>query len=125
MGTEGVSSDKTQTVDQYIDQFPVDVQAVLRTLRTTILMAVPQCVESIAYGMPAYKLNKKPLLYFGAFTHHVGLYATPTGHAAFAAKLAGYKQGRGSVQFPFSQPIPCDLIAEIAQFRAQHILCQK
>ncbi len=49
--------------------------------------------------MPAYKLNGKPLVYFAGYENHVGLYATPSGHAAFEKELSEYKQGKGSVQF--------------------------
>jgi len=44
--------------------------------------------------MPAYKLKGKPLLYFAGYKNHIGLYATPSGHSAFAKELAGYKQGK-------------------------------
>jgi uncharacterized protein YdhG (YjbR/CyaY superfamily) len=70
--------------------------------------------------MPAYKLNGRPLVYFAAFKNHIGLYATPSGHAAFAEELSRYKQGRGSVQFPLSEPLPFDLIARIVKFRAEN-----
>lgn len=69
------------------------------------------------YGMPAYKLNKKPLVYFGGYEKHIGFYATPTRHERFKNALAGYKQGKGSLQFPQNQALPLDLIAEIVKFR--------
>ena len=107
-----------ETVDAYIQSFPEDVQAVLNQFRKTIKQHAPAAEESISYGMPAYKLNGKPLVYFAAFKNHIGFYATPTGHEAFAKDLAVYKQGKGSVQFPFNQPMPLPLISEIVKFRA-------
>jgi uncharacterized protein YdhG (YjbR/CyaY superfamily) len=59
------------------------------------------------------------LVYFGAYKNHIGLYATPGGHSAFADELSGYKQGKGSVQFPLNQPLPLDLIARIVEFRVE------
>ncbi|MFV0269258.1 MAG: iron chaperone, partial [Draconibacterium sp.] len=76
-------------------------------------------VESIAYGMPAYKLNKKPLVYFAAYARHIGFYATPSGHQEFASELSVYKQGKGSVQFPIDEPLPTDLIRRIVAFRVK------
>jgi uncharacterized protein YdhG (YjbR/CyaY superfamily) len=67
--------------------------------------------------MPAYKLNGRPLVYFAGFKNHIGFYATPTGHEAFKKELSGYKQGRGSLQFPLNQPVPYDLIEQIVLFR--------
>ncbi len=114
-------NDKPATIEAYIQTFPTDVQQVLQTIRRTIRGVAPDAVESIAYGLPAYKLAGKPLVYFGGYKNHIGLYATPTGHSAFADELSKYKQGKGSVQFPLSEPIPLDLIERIVQFRVGEI----
>ena len=108
-----------KTVDEYIESFPSDIQILLQQIRETVTKSAPQADEAISYGMPAYKLNGKPLVYFAAFKNHVGFYATPTGHAAFAEKLSKYKQGKGSVQFSLNEPMPLDLIAEIVEFRVR------
>lgn len=106
-----------QSVDDYIASFPAETQEILQHIRLIIRGNAPDAVESIAYGMPAYKTNKKPLVYFAGYPNHIGFYATPTGHEQFAKELSRYKQGKGSVQFPIDQPIPYDLIAKIVQFR--------
>ncbi|TAK35957.1 MAG: hypothetical protein EPO28_13985 [Saprospiraceae bacterium] len=108
--------EKAKNIDLYIAGFPKEVQLILKQVRATIMAAAPKASETIAYAMPAYKLNG-PLVYFAAFKNHIGFYATPTGHEAFAKELAAYKQGKGSVQFPLSQPVPLDLIARIVRFR--------
>lgn len=105
------------TVEDYIAEFPKDVQNKLKLVRNTILKNAPNSVENISYGMPAYKLNKKPLVYFGGFAKHIGFYATPTGHQKFESQLSKYKQGKGSVQFPLNEELPIDLIADIVVFR--------
>ncbi len=110
-----------QDVQDYILSFPEDVQEKLNQIRHTILQIAPHCVETIAYGMPAYKLHGKPLVYFGGFKNHVGFYATPSGHDAFAKELGLFKQGKGSVQFPLNKPIPLNLIARITRFKADEI----
>ena len=94
-----------------------DGAELLNKVRETILSTAPNATEGISYGMPAYRTNNTPLVYFAAYKRHIGFYATPTGHAYFAKKLAEYKQGKGSVQFPIDRPIPYDLIAEIVKFR--------
>lgn len=108
-------------VDQYIQQFPESVQTHLTTIRMLIKESAPGAEEGFAYGMPAYKLNKKPLVYFGAFAHHIGFYATPSGHSEFKSDLSAYKHGKGSVQFPLDQPIPYDLIKRMVEFRVSEI----
>ena len=108
-----------KTVDEYINTFPEDLQALLEKVRTTITENAPAAVEGIAYGMPAYKMNGKPLVYFAAFKNHMGFYATPSGHAEFRDELSAYKQGKGSVQFPLDKPMPYDLIKRIVEFRVK------
>lgn len=108
---------KINTVDQYIKSFPENIQDFLKKIRMTIIANAPNAIEEISYGMPAYRTNKKPLVYFAAFSKHIGFYATPKGHKEFKEKLSQYKQGKGSVQFPFDNPIPFELIAEIVRYR--------
>ncbi len=104
-------------IDNYILQFPKEVQEILNRIRRLILENAPGAEEKMVYGMPGYKLNKKPLVYFAAFKQHIGLYATPSGYAAFKDQLSKYKQGKGSVQFPLDQPLPYELIEKIVRFR--------
>ena len=106
-----------QTVEEYIYQAPPGVREILSQIRAIVKEQSPLCEEMIRYGMPAFKLNGKPLVYFAAHKKHIGFYATPTGHEAFAEELKNYKQGKGSVQFPLNMPIPYDLIARIVEFR--------
>ena len=106
-------------VDDYIASFPPDIQAILTRIRELIKQQAPEAVESFAYGMPAYKTNGRPLVYFAAFDKHIGFYATPSGHTRFSEELSVYKQGKGSVQFPLNKPIPYELIRQIVEFRVQ------
>ncbi len=108
---------KYKTVDEYISSFPGNIQSLLKMMRETIRKAAPGAEESIAYGMPAYKTNKRPLVYFAGFNSHIGFYATPTGHSEFSAELSRYKQGKGSVQFPIDEPLPLELVSMIVKFR--------
>lgn len=105
------------TVDQYIAGFDEPVQLLLKQLREAILEEAPEAAESISYGMPAYKLDGKALVYFAGYKNHIGFYATPNGHEAFAKELSVYKQGKGSVQFPLTSPLPLELVRKIVAFR--------
>lgn len=107
-----------KSVDQYIETFPKEIQIILKRLRAIILDQAPNAVESISYGMPAYKTNKKPLVYFAAHKNHIGFYATPTSHSEFSEELSKYKQGKGSVQFPLDA-VPYQLIEKIVVFRVK------
>lgn len=104
-------------IETYIQQFPDNVQKILRKIRKLVKDNAPEADELFAHGMPAYKTNKKPLVYFAAFKNHIGFYATPSGHNEFQDELSKYKQGKGSVQFPLNKPIPYKLIERIVKFR--------
>jgi uncharacterized protein YdhG (YjbR/CyaY superfamily) len=112
---------KPTTLEQYLSQQPVANKIILEQLCVLIKQLCPDAVESIAYGMPAYKFQKKPLIYIAWYTHHIGIYATPTTHSHFAQELATYKQWKWSVQFPLDRPIPMDLIEKMIQFKLQEI----
>jgi uncharacterized protein YdhG (YjbR/CyaY superfamily) len=107
---------KPATVDEYIAQYPEDVQQILYKIRALIIESAPGATEKISYQMPAYYLNGT-LVWIGAHTNHIGLYPNPSGIDAFKKELASYKQSKGAVQFPLDKPIPYELIRRIIQFR--------
>lgn len=112
------SADDYQSVEDYIQNADPNVREILEKIRGTFKKVSPNAVEGIAYAMPAYKLNGKPLVYFAAFPNHIGFYATPDGHAEFEAELSKYKHGKGSVQFPLDA-VPYDLIARMTAFKTE------
>lgn len=71
------SKTKFKTVDEYIDSFPPEIVEKLEILRKTIRKAAPKAEEMIAYDMAGYKLNG-PLIYFGVFKKHIGIYPGST-----------------------------------------------
>ncbi len=110
-----------KTVDEYLSNFSKEVQDKLATIRKIIQDNAPRAIESISYGMPAYKVSKKPLVYFGGYAKHIGFYAIPNTHVHFKKELSKYKQGKGSVQFPLDQSLPKSLIASMVKFRLKTI----
>lgn len=113
------------SIEEYIlDQKP-EVQNRLYWIKTCVEKNYPTATAHILYGMPAYKIDKKPLVYFAIHKTHLGFYATPGTHEAFKSTLVGYKTGKGSVQFPLKQNLPEELIQAMIAHRAQCILQNK
>lgn len=109
-----------KSVDAYIASQPEAVQGVLKRVRSTIRKAVPGAEESISYNIPAYKLQGQRVLYFAGWKQHYSLYpATGRVVAAFRKELAPYEISKGTIRFPFSEPVPLKLIERIAKFRAK------
>jgi uncharacterized protein YdhG (YjbR/CyaY superfamily) len=113
--------DKPDSVDAYLHQFTGELRQRLDDLRTLVQEEAPEAIENFSYGLIGYKLNGKPLVYIGGFKNHVGLYATPNGHDAFKEEFSKYTQGKGSVQFPLSQPLPFELIKRVIAYRKSQI----
>ncbi|MCA9348623.1 DUF1801 domain-containing protein [Candidatus Saccharibacteria bacterium] len=109
-------------VDAYFANFSGEALARLAALRTLVRQVSPEAIESMSYGMPAYKLAGKPLVYFAAYPKHIGVYATPNSHHQFVASTSQYKQGKGSIQFPHDQDLPLKLIQKMVEYRRQEIL---
>jgi uncharacterized protein YdhG (YjbR/CyaY superfamily) len=105
-----------ETIDEYILQFPPEVQETLKTLRKVIKEAAPSAGEKISYQMPTFVLHGN-LVHFAAYKNHIGFYPTPSGTDAFKQELSEYKQGKGSIQFPIEKPLPFELISRMVKFR--------
>jgi uncharacterized protein YdhG (YjbR/CyaY superfamily) len=107
-----------ESIDQYIAAQPKAVQPILLQIRSAIAQAAPQATEKISYRMPTFFLNGN-LVHFAAFDKHIGFYPTASGISAFQKELAGYKNAKGSVQFPIRDPLPLTLIRKIVKFRVE------
>src|SRR2546430_15713218 len=113
-----------ETIDEYIETFPKDVQSILEKMRQTIRRAAPEAEEAISYQIPGFKLNGN-LVWFAAFKNHIGFYPMKTGIQAFKKELSAYKGAKGSIQFPMEKPIPYDLVKKIVRFRRKENLEKK
>lgn len=114
---------KFQTVDEYINSFPGDVQGTLENIRQTIQQAAPEAKEVISYQMPAY-LYHGVLIYFAAFKNHYSLFIP---HAlkvceAFKKELVVFEIHKATFKFPNDKPFPLELLGEIARFRVKENL---
>ncbi len=103
-------------VDVYINGFDEEIRKRLTMIRELGFALVPDAKECIKYGIPTV-LHHGNLFHYAGFKNHIGLYPLPSGMEAFREELKSYKQGKGSVQFPHSAPLPLDLIRRIIEFR--------
>lgn len=115
---------KYSTIDDYIADFPEDIQLILEELRETIKQVAPSAEETISYQMPTFKLHKN-LVHFAAYKKHIGFYPTPSAIEAFSEDLKAYTTSKGAVQFPIDEPIPLDLVRKIVEFRVKENSAKK
>lgn len=120
-----MAAPKPHSVDEYINGFPPDVQEILELLRQTVKEEVPQAEETIKYAMPTYVFHGN-LVYFAAWKKHVSFYPITREMEQSVPELANYKtSGKGTVQFPYSQPLPLDLIRTLIAIRVREHLASK
>ena len=109
-----------ETINEYIQSFPDDIQIILKKIRQTIRKAAPEATETISYQMPAFKLNGN-LVWFAAFKNHIGFYPIPSGIEAFKEEAFPYAAGNRTLQFPLDKPIPYDLITLVQNRFSVHV----
>jgi uncharacterized protein YdhG (YjbR/CyaY superfamily) len=108
-----------KTVEEYLATFPDSVREVLRTVRLAIREAVPDAEEVISYQVPAYRFHGW-LLYFAGFKKHYSLFCPQPDSLleTFQAELSGYEVSKSTIKFPLDQPVPVELIRNMAKHRA-------
>jgi uncharacterized protein YdhG (YjbR/CyaY superfamily) len=116
----------TKTVEAqrgaYFAALPPQVRKRMKDIRDIIHAIAPDAVEVFSYGIPGFRLNGKPLVWYAAFTHHTSLYPmTGAIRKAHAAALKGYKMSTGTVQFPLDEPLPVALVKRLVKARLAEV----
>lgn len=106
---------KPENIDAYIDSQDESIRPYLIQVRDTLRTALPDAQERISWSMPTY-WKEHNLIHFAAHKKHIGIYAGVEAMIAFADRLAPYKTSKGALQIPYVDPLPLELIADIARW---------
>jgi uncharacterized protein YdhG (YjbR/CyaY superfamily) len=113
---------RLKTVDDYLAKAPKEKRAALAKLRQTIKTAAPKASESVSYGIVGYKLEGKPVVFFGYWKEHYSLYGMGSRVTkAHAAELKDNLLSKGTIQFPAEKPLPYRLVTRIVKARVAEI----
>ena len=109
---------KGATHDDYLAKLPDDKRAALEKLRRTIRAAAPRAEECISYQLPAFRLDGKVLVLFGATAKHCSFFPG-SGAAVEAHKgdLEGFSTSKGTIRFDAEKPLPAALVRKIVKYR--------
>ena len=106
-----------ETIDEYILAQDEEIRSQLQSVRKVLRDRLPEATEKISWSMPTYWKGHN-IIHFAAQKKHIGLYPGPEAVTAFAEKLdqAGCTYSKGSIRIPYSDDLPLELIAEIAEW---------
>src|SRR5262249_12504672 len=98
------------------------VRRLLSSIRAAIKAAVPQAVEVFSYGIPGFRLDGRPLLWYAGWAAHVSVYPMTKGiKESLAPQLRTFEMSKGTVRFPLDKPVPIPLVKRMAKVRAAEI----
>jgi uncharacterized protein YdhG (YjbR/CyaY superfamily) len=108
----------TSARQRYFAALSPPVRRRMKEVRDIVRALAPDAVEVFSYGIPGFKLDGKPLVWYAAFKHHTSLYPmTASIRKTHAEALKGYKMSTGTVQFPLDTPLPTALVKRLVKAR--------
>ncbi len=109
---------KPQTIDEYLAALRDDKRAALEKLRKTIRAVAPKAEECISYQLPAFRLDGKMLVAFGATANHCAFYPMSSSTVeAHKDDLKDYYTSKGTIRFQADNPLPATLVRKLVKAR--------
>jgi len=117
------AADVAQKVRTYIAALAPKTRAEVRKLRATIRAAAPAAVEGFTYGIPGFRLNGRPLVWYAGWAHHTSMYPMTAGvRKALGDKIEDYEMSKGTIRFPLGKPLPLPIVKRIVKARTAEVL---
>src|SRR5438477_6381468 len=109
---------KPATIDEYLASMDPDQRALLQKLRKTIRTIAPNVEERISYGIPAFRLNGRSLVFFGAWVNHCSFYPGSSATVKkFQKDLKDFQTSKGTIRFTPDKPLPATLVKKLVKAR--------
>jgi uncharacterized protein YdhG (YjbR/CyaY superfamily) len=109
---------KPETIDEYLASVNSDHRKALQKIRETIRAVAPNAEECISYGIPAFRLKGRSLVFFGAWANHCAFYpGSSTTLKKFRNELRNFQTSKGTLRFSPDKPVPVALVKKLLKAR--------
>jgi uncharacterized protein YdhG (YjbR/CyaY superfamily) len=109
---------KPKTVDEYLASVNADHRDALKKIRQAIRAVAPKAEECISYGIPAFRLNGRSLVFFGAWANHCAFYpGSSLTLKKFRNEVRDFQTSKGTLRFSPGKPVPTALVKKLVKAR--------
>ncbi len=112
---------KFKTIGEYFKAVPKEAKSSIKKIREIVKEEASEAQEVLSYQMPAFKLNKKILIYYAAWKEHIAIYPFPSTIDKLK-ELKPYKTSKGTIKFYLDKPLPVGLIRKLIKYRVKENL---
>ncbi len=111
-----------KTIAEYLASVNANHRDALQKIREAIHAVAPNAEECISYGIPAFRLNGRSLVFFGAWANHCALYPGSSATLKkFRNELRDFQTSKGTLRFSPDNPLPVALVKKLVKARVAQI----
>ena len=121
-GRYALTKRSPKTIDEYFASVNANHRDALQKIREAIHAVAPNAEECISYGIPAFRLNGRSLVFFGAWANHCALYPGSSATLKkFRNELRDFQTSKGTLRFSPDNPLPVALVKKLVKARVAQI----
>jgi len=111
-----------KTIAEYLASVNANHRDALQKIREAIHAVAPNAEECISYGIPAFRLNGRSLVFFGAWANHCALYPGSSATLKkFRNELRDFQTSKGTLRFSPDNPLSVALVKKLVKARVAQI----
>ena len=115
---DGGTIDGVGTIGDYLARLEPDQRAALQHVVDVARRVAPEAEEGTSYGMPALRLDGRPLVGIAAAAKHLSIFPfSPAVVGAVAHDLEGFSLSKGTIRFSVDRAVPDAVVERVVTLR--------